>query len=224
MYGGYAVFHGGLIWFAIWTAATSFSRNFAILVVCRAMNGLGAAAFLPAGLALLGRNYRPGPRKNLVFSMYGALAPIGFWGGILIGGLSQEMLTWRWYFYIAGLITVTSFAVSLFTAPRDYAEARRSGNKMDWWGVCTMVPGFALVVYAITDSRRAAQGWSTPYITAMLVLGLVFLAAAVYVEGWVAEAPLVPADIFKVKYMKRMLLCLFLTWGCFNLFLFYSNF
>lgn len=224
MFGGYVVFHGGMAWFTLWTAIAGFSKNFPMLVVCRAMEGLGAAAYLTAGISLLGQTYRPGPRKNLVFSLYGALAPMGFFSGILIGGMAEDLLSWRSYFWLGGAVCCVCFIGTLLTAPRDYTAAREMNVKMDWWGVCTTVPGLMLVIYAITDSSHAAQGWASPQILVTLIFGILFLAAAVYVEGWVATAPLIPPDIFQVKYMKRMLACLFLTWGVFSIYLFYANF
>ncbi|KAK5988070.1 Efflux pump terJ-like protein [Cladobotryum mycophilum] len=205
MYGGYLVFNGGLIWFTIWTIVAGFSPNFIMLVVCRALQGLGAAAFMPAGISLLGKIYRPGPRKNFIFSLYGAMAPLGFFAGIIVGGMAQHLLSWRWYFFIGGIIAAVFCVGSILTAPKDYAETREMGVKMDWYGVCTTVPGLMLVIYAITDSANAPGGWISPRILTTLILGLIFLGAAVYVEGWVAEAPLIPADIFQVKYIKRML-------------------
>ncbi|KAF4509103.1 hypothetical protein G6O67_005406 [Ophiocordyceps sinensis] len=224
MYGGYLVFNGGLLWFTVWTVAAGFAGNFTVLVLCRAMEGLGTAAFLPAGISLLGRIYRPGPRKNLVFALYGAIAPLGFFAGIIIGGMAQDLLSWRWYFWLGAIITAPCCLGTLLTTPHDYAAAREMKVKMDWWGVLTTVPGLTLFFYAITESSSTPNGWTSPQIIITLVLGILFLAAAVYVEGWVAASPLIPADIFRVKYIKRMLFCLLLSWGVFSLYLFYSNF
>ncbi|KAI9158231.1 Drug resistance protein [Paramyrothecium foliicola] len=224
MYGGYIVFNGGLIWFTLWNMITGFSNSFTMLMLGRAMEGLGAAAFLPAGISVLGKIYRPGPRKNLVFSLYGAIAPMGFFLGIITGGMAQDLMTWRWYFWLGAIITTLCTVGTVLTAPKDYNETRKMGVRMDWLGVCTTVPGMMLVIYAITDSTHATGGWSSPQILVTFCLGLLFLAAAIYVEGWVATAPLIPADIFRVQFMKRMLVCLFLIWGVFSLFLVYSNF
>ena len=224
MYGGYVMYGIGMTWFAIWTLVTGFSCSFPMLVVCRAMQGLGLSAYLPAGMTLLGKAYQPGPRKNLVFGIYGALSPIGFISGTTLGALSQELLSWSWYFYSGSIIaTLCLIGVAIF-APRDWEEARRSKVEMDWLGLVTTVPGFMLLVYAITDSSRAPKGWASPQIIGMLIGGIVFLGAAAYVEGWRAKAPLIPSDIFHVKYMKRMLLCLFVTWGIFSVFVFNANF
>ena len=88
----------------------------------------------------------------------------------------------------------------------------------------TMVPGLTLLIYALTESASAAQGWASVQVIVALVFGTLFLGAAVLVEGWVAKSPLIPADIFRVKYMKRMLALLLLIWGSFAIFLFYANF
>lgn len=78
MYGGYPVYLLGLIWLAIWSVISGFSRNEVMMNFCRALAGLGPAAFLPSSVMLLGTIYRPGWRKNVVFSIYGACAPLGF--------------------------------------------------------------------------------------------------------------------------------------------------
>lgn len=222
MFGAYPVFNMGMGWFLVWTAIAGGIKNFKMLVVCRAMEGLGASAFLPAGIALLSSCYPPGRRKNLVFSLYGALAPIGFFLGILTGGLAYDLLSWRWYFYLGTIVAGLAWIGVLTLAPDK--SCRMKKVKMDWWGMVTMIPGLILVVYALTDSSRAPRGWLSPHIIVCMVIGLALLSAAIYIEGWVAEAPLIPFDIFRIKYMKRMVLSLFLIWGVFAIYLFYACF
>jgi len=74
-YGAYPIFISGLVWFCVWSVVVGFSTNELMLDLCRALQGLGPSAFLPSGVALMGNMYRPGPRKNLVFSLYGGSAP-----------------------------------------------------------------------------------------------------------------------------------------------------
>lgn len=225
MYGGYLVFNCGLLWFGIWAMAAGFSRNYVMLVVFRALQGLGCAAFLPAGIMLMGKTYRPGPRKNFVFGVYGAFAPIGFFFGILIGGVAGQFLVWRWYFWIGASVVAVIAAMSLLTIPRDYRDTNPDGVvKMDWAGALTIVPGLVLVVFALTDSSSAPNGWASPRIIATLVVGVLLLCGAIYLQGWVCESPLLPPDLFRPKYMKPMVFSLFLVYGGFGIFLFYSSF
>ncbi|OHE91327.1 major facilitator superfamily transporter [Colletotrichum orchidophilum] len=223
MYGGYLTFNAGLAWFFIWCLVAGFSNNYMMLIVCRALQGLGSAAYLPAGIMLLGKIYRPGPRKNLVFALYGAFAPIGFFFGILIGGVSGQFLSWRWYFWLGSIVLGIIAAVSFVTIPRDYHDKRQE-IRMDWWGAATIVPGLLLVVYAITDSSHAPQGWASPQILVTLILGVALLVAAWYVESRVSANPLLPGDLFAPKSMKTLVAALFFAYGTFGLFLFYSSF
>ena len=159
-----------------------------------------------------------------MFSMYGAIAPLGFFFGLLVGGVTGEKMNWRWFFYLGSAMGFLASFVSLFAIPRDWKAAREMGIRMDWWGTATICPGLILVVFAITQSSGAPNGWATPYIYTTTILGVLFLAAGVYVERNVSEDPFLPAEIFKPKYMKAMLFCLFLAYGVFGIYLFYTNF
>ncbi|PHH58412.1 hypothetical protein CDD82_3069 [Ophiocordyceps australis] len=223
MFGARYVFFAGHAWLLAWSVATGFVQNYSLLILGRAMQGLGAAAFLPAGLALLSKTYRPGPRKNLVFAVYGAFACIGFYFGILVGALAAQLANWRWYFWIGAILEAVIAAAGLFSIPKDLAD-RDPDARMDWWGLGTIVPGLVLVVFAFTDGRHAPDGWNTPYIYVTLIVGVVLLAAAVFVEGWVAKQPLVPPALFKPRYMVRLVCALFCSYGVFGLFLFYASF
>ncbi|KAI1359162.1 major facilitator superfamily-domain-containing protein [Xylaria arbuscula] len=223
IYGGRYIFLGGHAWSFVWSLGAAFSPTPTILIVCRAMQGVGFSAFLPAGLALLGHTYRPGPRKNLVYSLYGAVACIGFYFGILIGALAAQFLSWRWYFYIGAILMFFVVVLGVVTIPRDLGD-HDTEAVMDWWGLVTVVPGLVLIVYAFSDGGHAPDGWRTPYIYVTLIVGILFLAAFAYVEGWVAAQPLLPSELFKPTYMRRLCAGLFCAYGIFGIFLFYSSY
>jgi MFS family permease len=223
MYGAYPVYVGGIIWTVIWSIIAGFSTNEIMLDVCRAFQGFGPAAFLPASMALLGTIYRPGPRKNLVFSIYGAMAPLGFFAGIFFAGISAQFANWRCYFWIGAIISAFSGLAGFLTIPSDVAERRAMNVKMDWLGTFTISVGIILVVFALTGSSGAPHGWGTSYIIATMVIGVIFLGLSVYVEGWVAEAPLLPPELFKIKYMKPLVLALLLTYGGCGIYLLYAT-
>ena len=220
MYGGNIVFFAGLAWAMVWTLIGGFSNGFAMLLATRALQGLGIAAVLPSGIALLGNTYRPGPRKNLIFSLYGGCAPFGFFAGIFFAGLSAEVLTWGWWFWIACLLFAVIMVLSLACIPRrlDF----RPDMKMDWIGCATIIPALFLLVYAITDSARA--GWASARILAPFLIGLALLGVFVYVEGWLAEDPLLPASTFEAKGTAVLFLQLFIAYGSFGIYIFYASF
>ncbi|KAF1965982.1 MFS general substrate transporter [Bimuria novae-zelandiae CBS 107.79] len=224
IFGGYIVFSVGLAWFVIWSLIAGFSQNYIMLIFCRALQGFGPAAFLPSGIMLLGSIYRPGPRKNLVFSLYGAFAPVGFFAGIFFAGLAAQLMTWAWYFYSGTIMLAIVAVASFLCVPRHTKEHQKIQPKMDWWGTCTIVPGLVLLVFAITDGSHAPNGWATPYIPVTFVLGWLFVGMFIYLEGWIVDQPLIPGDMFNVKGMKALTIALFFQYGVFGIFLFYASF
>ncbi|KAK8073720.1 drug resistance protein [Apiospora phragmitis] len=223
-YGGRLVFLAGVSWLVVWSLICGFSQNTDMLIVCRAMQGLSTAAFLPSGISLLGQTYRPGPRKNFIFSLYGAFAVLGFYIGIAIGALTAQLLDWRWYFWVGAILAFANAVIGYLTIPKDLGQDGDATLAMDWWGLGTIVPGLVLVIFAFTDGGSAPEGWRTPYVYITLIIGVLFLAAAVYVEGWVAAQPLFPAEVFWPKGMKRLVVSLFCCYGVFGLYLFYVSY
>ena len=191
---------------------------------------------------IIGSIYRPGPRKNLVFSIYGAAAPGGFLYaipkqvykakltetsiGIFFAGVTAEYSTWGWYFWIGTILAAITAVTSYLSIPSDISEKRNSLTKpsMDWWGAILIVTGLILVTFSIIDSAHAPQKWKTPYIYILFIVGSVLLCASIYVEGWVAKQPLLPASLFRVPRMPALFAALFLTYGSLGIFLLYATF
>jgi MFS family permease len=224
MYGGYPVYVAGTIWLAIWSLIAGFSTNSLMMDFSRALQGLGPAAFLPSSMMLLGSIYRPGPRKNLVFSIYGACAPLGFFVGIFFAGLVGQYATWGWYFWIGTVLTVITAFTSWITIPSDINARRGLGIKMDWPGAVLSITGLILFTFAIIDSSHAPEQWKTPYIYVLFIVGSLLLAATAYVECFVATNPLLPTSLFKVPYMSALMAALLFTYGSLGLFLLYATF
>ncbi|EEH18443.1 hypothetical protein PABG_01006 [Paracoccidioides brasiliensis Pb03] len=223
MIGGYPVYVFGMTWLFIWSVVAGFSQNRLMMIFCRTLQGIGPAAFLPSSMMLLAKVYRPGPRKNMIFAIYGTCAVIGFFIGIFCSGVSAEFLSWEWYFWIGAILAAVTAVSSFLTIPPDIAEARKQGVKMDYMGASLIVPGLTLSIFAITDSAHAPDGWRTHYVHICFIIGCILLGLAVYVEGWVAESPLLPFEIFDVPYMKPVVVALLFFYGCLGVFLLYGT-
>ncbi|KAG8529495.1 uncharacterized protein KY384_006132 [Bacidia gigantensis] len=223
MYGGYPVYIGGLAWFMLWSLIAGFSQNELMLDFCRALQGLGPAAFLPSGVMLIGSIYRPGPRLNIMFSLYGCAAPFGFFVGIFFAGVTGSYLPFGWYFWIGAILILSILIPAYFAIPSDMQERKELGVKMDWYGSILIVAGLILLVFGVTDASHAPNGWRTPYIPVTIILGAFLLGVALYVEGWVAQAPLLPFDIFRVPQLTPLFIALFFSYGVLGVFLLYAT-
>lgn len=226
IFGGYPVYVAGMIWLTAWSLVAGFSQNEIMLNFCRAFQGLGPAAFLPSSVMILGSTYRPGPRKNLIFSIYGASAPLGFFVGIFFAGLSAEYTSWGWYFWIGTILAGITAFTSYLTIPSDIQEKRKAPTKikMDWLGAVLSVCGLILFTFAVIDSSHAPQQWKTLYIYILFILGSFLLLAAAYIEVRVATEPLLPVSLFKVPCMPALVIALFFTYGSLGVFLLYATF
>ena len=222
MWGGYPVFLWGLVWLLTWSVIAGFSINPLMLDFCRALQGLGAAAFLPTGVMLMGSIYRPGPRKNLVFAIYGTSAVFGFFGGIFVAGVVGQFLRWGFYFWIGGILTAITLITSTFSIPHSRSRRTSPSNiKMDYTGALTIISGLTLTIFAITESAHSPLGWQTPYIPICFTLGMLSLFSAVYIETYISPQPLVPPSIFTTPSMTPLLFALLLlygTWGIFSVY------
>ncbi|KAI9826476.1 MAG: hypothetical protein M1819_007369 [Sarea resinae] len=224
VWGGSPVFFWGLAWLLTWSIIAGFSINPLMLDFCRALQGLGAAAFLPAGVMLMGSIYRPGPRKNLVFAIYGTSAVFGFFAGIFVAGIVGQFLRWGFYFWIGGILTAITLMSSIFSIPYSRSEKTSpSSTSMDYPGALTIIFGITLTVFSITQSAHASSGWRTPYIPICFTLGLLSLFSAVYIETRISPHPLLPASIFTTPSMTPLLLALFLLYGAWGIFSVYGT-
>lgn len=91
------VFVFGYAWLGMWAVLCGFAaytKQEIWFDVCRALQGIGPALLMPNGLALFGRAYPVGIKKNIVFSIFGAVAPMGFVLGALSGSIFAEYLWW----------------------------------------------------------------------------------------------------------------------------------
>ncbi|KAM0719034.1 hypothetical protein Q7P37_004939 [Cladosporium fusiforme] len=229
MWGGYPIFVGGLAWLLLWSIIAGFSVDPVMLNICRALQGFGPAASLPSGVMLMGSIYRPGPRKNLMFAIYGTSAVFGFFGGIVVAGLVGQYLRWGFFFWIGAILTAITLITSYFSIPHSRPEkANQNDVKMDYAGALTIICGLTLTVFSVTQSAHAPDGWQTPYIPVCFSLGILSLCAAAYVETFVSPQPLLPASIFKTPAITPLLMALFLlygTWGIFSVYgtLYFQN-
>lgn len=90
---------------AVWSAFTMFSglvRNFWQLFVCRALVGVGEAAYGPASASLTA-DYFPGKNRAIAMGILSAGIPVGGVLGLLLGGWLEGIYGWRVAFMAVGL-------------------------------------------------------------------------------------------------------------------------
>lgn len=211
----------GYLFLGIWSGFAGFSAYVGKQIffdICRAMQGIGSAMLAPNALALLGRAYKPGLKKNLTFALFGAMAPWGFVIGALSGAFFAQTTWWPWTFWS---FAVASFALSAFAfliVPKQLAkEAQFAGQPnrpgFDWTGSLLGVCGLVLV--NIAWNNGPLYGWGAPHVYFILIIGFLALVAFVWVEAR-ALSPLLPVSAFNGTVTYTMAL-IGIGWGSFGI-------
>ncbi|KAF5003424.1 hypothetical protein FDECE_10021 [Fusarium decemcellulare] len=219
-YGGRVVFLGGHIWLLIWSLICGFSENTTMLIVCRAMQGLGSSAFLPASMALLGHAYRPGSRKNFVFSLYGASGCVGIYFGIIMGAVSAQVLGWQWYFWIGCVCGCVLVLVGRLSIPSSLKDANSEpGSGMSLGVLILLMPGLVLTMHVLIKAGHV------PKVDEDIVVSLIFAILLLLAYVWHPYndlSSLLPTGRFRPMRML-LVLCLFIEYGIFGLYLYYAS-
>src|ERR1700745_3755574 len=176
----------GLVGFAAASALGGAATSFAVLVIGRGAQGAFGALLAPAALSTLTVTFTDPAERGRAFGVYGAIAGAGGAVGLLLGGVLTEYLSWRWCLYVNVVLAVIAGAgaVWLLAADRRDPEVR-----VDWPGTVLVAAGLVAVVYGLAEADTA--GWGAPTTIALLLVGVVLLAAFVLVEQRVAD-PLLP--------------------------------
>jgi MFS family permease len=84
----------GWLWLALWSFITGFAHKLGPIAfsIARGFQGIGPAILVPNAMALIGRTYPVGNKRAFVFSIFGAMSPIGFLAGAGLASAFAEFL------------------------------------------------------------------------------------------------------------------------------------
>jgi EmrB/QacA subfamily drug resistance transporter len=190
LYGRRRLFVAGLALFGAASLVGGFSWEPWILVFARFIQGVGAAALVPASLSLITAIFAEGEERNRAIGIYGAMAALGFVVGMVGGGVITEYLGWRWVLFV----NVPVALVALVPAPAVLPESRNESapRSLDLAGALTATSGLGLLIYAISEVPE--NGWMSTSTLGFATLGALCIACFVVAERR-SSAPLVPLGV-----------------------------
>jgi EmrB/QacA subfamily drug resistance transporter len=183
-FGRRTVFALGLAVFTAASALAALATTAGMLVVARALQGIGAAVIVPIALVLAATAVPPA-RRGAAIAALGALAGLAIAIGPLVGGLVVEAADWYWIFWLNVPIGLVLVPLALRVLP----DSRGPAGPVDVVGIGLATVGLAGVVFGVIAG--GTSGWAQPRVWLPVALGVLVLAGF----GWWerrAAAPLVP--------------------------------
>lgn len=198
------VFLAGLALFLVATVGCALAPSLPLLLAARAAQGIAAAIFTPASLAIIANTFEGEARGKAIGTwaaagaIAGAVAPV-------LGGLMVDLGNWRYAFVL--ILPVGAAALWLGRAI-DNAPAQ-DGKALDWSGAALVTVGLGLTTYGLTALPEADA--APAMVTGALASGVLALLLFVWVEHRKGDRAMMPLSLFATPTFSGVsLLTLFL--------------
>jgi MFS transporter, DHA2 family, methylenomycin A resistance protein len=187
--GAKAIFMAG---FGVFTAASlgcALAPSSAILILCRAVQGIGAAILVPNSLALLNHTYPGEVERGRAVGFWAAGASLALTAGPLVGGALITLAGWRSIF----LVNLPIGLCALWLTSRYVTDTKRTTHELDLPGQVMAIAMLGVLAAAIIEGGRV--GWQNPWIIAGFG-GFIILAALFVIQEHHAQQPMLPLSLF----------------------------
>ena len=194
LYGHRKLFLLGITLFTIASLACGLSNSQTLLIVARAVQGLGGAVVSAVALSLIMNLFTEPAERAKAMGIYGFVCAGGGSIGVLLGGVLTSAFNWHWIFLVNLPIGVAVYALCLVLLPGGRGQAEN--GRLDIAGAATVTSSLMLAVYAIVNGNEA--GWTSVQSIGLLATAAVLLAIFLGIEARV-RAPLMPLGLFRLR-------------------------
>jgi MFS family permease len=205
VFGHRRLFMFGLALFSAASAGCGLSAAPMVLVGMRALQGAGAALFVPAALSLVTAAFPGGPRRHRALALWTAAGAVGGASGWVLSGILTQTLGWPAIFFVNAPLGLAGALLSPRLLPSGGAAGAAGAGagrlrRLDLPGA--LVVSAALVALVLGLTRVQSDGLAAPRALGAIVIGALLLGAFAAVERRVA-APLLPPGTFRNRRFAR---------------------
>ncbi|CEJ01555.1 hypothetical protein RMCBS344292_15578 [Rhizopus microsporus] len=195
----------GIVVFLIGSLLCAVSTSIVMLIVFRAIAGIGAAAVFSMVFVVVA-DLVPLEKRASYQGIINAVFGVSSVCGPLIGGSFTDYVTWRWNFYINLPIGAVAMVMTFFflhlPIPKEGFIAKL--KRIDFVGTFIVLAFSTLFLLAMNFGGQTFP-WKSAAVIVPLVLTVILVAILYYVETKVAE-PLMPPRLFKNRSVVAVLL------------------
>ncbi|HUR01257.1 MAG TPA: MFS transporter [Nonomuraea sp.] len=191
-YGRKRLVLAGFVLFGVASAVAAFSPTALVLILARALLGVGGAMIMPATLSLIRQVFPDRRERAIALGVWSAVAAAGAAVGPLIGGV----LVGIWWGAVF-LINVPILLVLLPAAARLLPESRgRSGQPWDGLSAALSVLGILALAFGL---KEAGAGSLIPFWASVLV----FLTGVALLVWFVRRQARLASPLLEVGLFRR---------------------
>ncbi|MEQ3552793.1 MFS transporter [Pseudonocardia nematodicida] len=200
------VFAAGVVVWTLSTLGAALSGDVLLLDTARTLSGVGAAAVLACGGAILASTFT-GPARTRAFGAVGAVVGTGLAFGPTVAGWLVGTFGWRAMFAVfaaAGLVVLAGTP-----AMRESTASVRP--RFDLTGTLLFVTGMVGLMFGV--NRVSQAGWGDPVVLASAGVGALLLVAFAVVQRRVADPVLDLGLVGDRRFVGWLLAAVTLAFG-----------
>jgi EmrB/QacA subfamily drug resistance transporter len=191
-YGRRRIFSLGIVVFTLASVWCGLSTSPEMLILARAVQGVGGAMLVPGSLAIISASF-DGDARGKAIGTWAGLSGVTTALGPILGGFLVENVSWR----AAFLINVPLAIAVLLIVARYVPESRDpDARKLDILGAALATFGLGGVVFGLITSAEA--GFTDLVVMLSLGLGVAALVGFVVRERR-TEEPMMPLSLFQSR-------------------------
>jgi EmrB/QacA subfamily drug resistance transporter len=193
IFGRRRMFLFGVVVFALSSATIGFAPSQTMLVVGRAIQGIGAAFMMPGTLSIISNEFPPHDRGRAIGTRAGVSA-LALAIGPVVGGALTEHVSWRAIFFLNLPVAAGAVAVTLFAAHESRDETVK--RSVDIPGIAALSSGLTALVLALVEGN--AWGWGSARIAVLLAVAVIGLVSFAVIE-LKTRVPMVDFTFFRSR-------------------------
>ena len=187
--GAKRIFMAGFTVFTAASMACALAPTGMVLIVSRAVQGMGAAILVPNSLALLNHAYPSDKERGRAVGLWAAGASLALTAGPLVGGGLIALFGWRSIF----LVNLPIGLGGLWLTWRYTTDTTRTAHELDLPGQAAAILMLGILAAAIIEGGRV--GWGNPYVVGGFVLFLAVTVLFLWQEARTRH-PMLPLSLF----------------------------